>query len=139
MGFVARFFARPVLEGFIVGLGLYIAIGQLPKVVLFAASCVLMAATARSDDRLAFFIPTLYGPQGLKVDSAALLPSGETHSAHFNSQFQTESSFQTGSSGGRPRGVYLRKLRRRCCSALALASRRRRVVTRWSEESPEPR
>ena len=32
MGFVARFFARPVLEGFIVGLGLYIAIGQLPKV-----------------------------------------------------------------------------------------------------------
>jgi SulP family sulfate permease len=33
MGFVARFFARPVLDGFIVGLGLYIAIGQLPKVV----------------------------------------------------------------------------------------------------------
>src|SRR4051794_28676654 len=33
MGFVARFFARPVLEGFIVGLGIYIAIGQLPKVV----------------------------------------------------------------------------------------------------------
>src|SRR4051794_28060048 len=33
MGFVARFFARPVLEGFIVGLGLYIAIGQLPAVV----------------------------------------------------------------------------------------------------------
>src|SRR3954467_12143405 len=32
MGFIARFFARPVLEGFIVGLGLYIAIGQLPKV-----------------------------------------------------------------------------------------------------------
>src|SRR3954453_5762874 len=33
MGFISRFFARPVLEGFIVGLGLYIAIGQLPKVV----------------------------------------------------------------------------------------------------------
>ncbi len=33
MGFVARFFARPVLEGFIVGLGLYIAIGQVPKLV----------------------------------------------------------------------------------------------------------
>ena len=33
MGFVAHFFARPVLEGFIVGLGLYIAIGQLPAVV----------------------------------------------------------------------------------------------------------
>jgi sulfate permease, SulP family len=33
MGFIARFFARPVLDGFIVGLGLYIAIGQLPKLV----------------------------------------------------------------------------------------------------------
>src|SRR4051794_23523014 len=32
MGFISRFFARPVLEGFIVGLGLYIAIGQVPKV-----------------------------------------------------------------------------------------------------------
>jgi SulP family sulfate permease len=33
LGFISRFFARPVLEGFIVGLGLYIAVGQLPKVV----------------------------------------------------------------------------------------------------------
>jgi high affinity sulfate transporter 1 len=33
MGFVARFFAKPVLEGFIIGLGLYVAIGQLPKLV----------------------------------------------------------------------------------------------------------
>ena len=33
MGFVARFFAKPVLDGFIVGLGLYIAIGQVPKLV----------------------------------------------------------------------------------------------------------
>ena len=33
MGFVARSLARPVLEGFIVGFGLYIAIGQLPNVV----------------------------------------------------------------------------------------------------------
>src|SRR3954467_2128599 len=33
MGFISRFFARPVLDGFIIGLGLYIAIGQLPKVV----------------------------------------------------------------------------------------------------------
>ncbi len=35
MGFIARFFARPVLDGFIVGLGLYIAVGQLYK--LFGA------------------------------------------------------------------------------------------------------
>jgi sulfate permease, SulP family len=33
MGFVARFFAKPVLAGFIVGLGLYIAVGQFPKLV----------------------------------------------------------------------------------------------------------
>jgi high affinity sulfate transporter 1 len=31
MGFIARFFARPVLDGFMVGLGLFIAIGQLNK------------------------------------------------------------------------------------------------------------
>lgn len=60
------------------------------KLALFAASYVLVAATARSDDQLAFLIPTLYGPQGLTVDSAALLPSGETHSAHFNNAFQAE-------------------------------------------------
>ena len=31
MGFIARLFARPVLDGFMVGLGLFIAIGQLHK------------------------------------------------------------------------------------------------------------
>lgn len=31
MGFIARFFARPVLDGFMIGLGLFIAIGQLNK------------------------------------------------------------------------------------------------------------
>ncbi len=33
MGFISRLFARPVLDGFIVGLGVFIAVGQLPKVV----------------------------------------------------------------------------------------------------------
>ncbi len=33
MGWVARFFAVPVLTGFILGLGLYVVIGQLPKLV----------------------------------------------------------------------------------------------------------
>jgi high affinity sulfate transporter 1 len=33
MGFISRLFARPVLDGFIVGLGLFIAVGQLPKLV----------------------------------------------------------------------------------------------------------
>ena len=31
LGFIARFFARPVLDGFIVGLGIFIAVGQLPS------------------------------------------------------------------------------------------------------------
>ncbi|HYO20163.1 MAG TPA: SulP family inorganic anion transporter [Dermatophilaceae bacterium] len=31
MGFIARLFARPVLDGFMVGLGLFIAVGQLNK------------------------------------------------------------------------------------------------------------
>jgi len=33
LGWVARFFAKPVLDGFIVGLGVFIAVGQLPKLV----------------------------------------------------------------------------------------------------------
>jgi high affinity sulfate transporter 1 len=32
-GFIARFFAKPVLDGFIAGLGIFIAVGQLHKVV----------------------------------------------------------------------------------------------------------
>lgn len=63
-------------------------------VALLAVSFVLVAGAAQSDDRLALLIPTIYGPAGLKVDSAALIinPDGSlsTHSAHFNSQFQTE-------------------------------------------------
>ena len=52
MGFVARFFARPVLEGFIVGLGLYIAIGQVPKVVGIAKpSGDTLAVLANTIDR----------------------------------------------------------------------------------------
>ena len=33
MGFISRLFAEPVLDGFIVGLGIYVAVGQLPKLV----------------------------------------------------------------------------------------------------------
>src|SRR5512142_1246855 len=58
---------------------------------LATALFVLAAATgAQADDRLAFLIPTLYGPQGLFVESEARLPDGGTHSAHFNSAFQAE-------------------------------------------------
>jgi high affinity sulfate transporter 1 len=31
LGFIARFFAKPVLDGFIIGLGVYIAVGQVHK------------------------------------------------------------------------------------------------------------
>lgn len=32
-GFIARFFAQPVLDGFVVGLGIFVAVGQLHKLV----------------------------------------------------------------------------------------------------------
>ncbi len=47
-------------------------------------------SSAQDSGKLALLIPTLYGPGGLFVDSAAPLPGGGTHSAHFNSAFQTE-------------------------------------------------
>jgi hypothetical protein len=44
---------------------------------------------AVTTDKLAFLLTQLYGPGGLVVDSLTVLPSGDTHSAHFNSDFQT--------------------------------------------------
>ena len=41
-------------------------------------------------DRLSTIFTDLYGPEGLIVDSLRVLPSGDTHSAHFNSAFQQE-------------------------------------------------
>ena len=41
-------------------------------------------------DKLSSIFTLLYGRDGLIVDSLAALPSGDTHSAHFNSAFQTE-------------------------------------------------
>jgi hypothetical protein len=46
--------------------------------------------SAQGTGKLALLIPGLYGPDGLKVDSQARLPDGSTHSAHFNSAFQSE-------------------------------------------------
>jgi hypothetical protein len=45
---------------------------------------------AAADEKLALVIPRLFGPAGLFVDSEARLPSGQTHSAHFNSAFQSQ-------------------------------------------------
>lgn len=55
-----------------------------------AFALLVSAPAGRADDKLAFLIPTLYGPTGLVVDSEARLPDGSTHSAHFNSAFQAE-------------------------------------------------
>jgi hypothetical protein len=55
--------------------------------------CILFFAAASTfgqSQKLAHIIPTLYGPNGLIVESEALLPSGQTHSGHFNSAFQSE-------------------------------------------------
>ena len=41
------------------------------------------------DRELASLFANLYGPDGLIVNSLAVLPSGSTHSAHFNSDFQS--------------------------------------------------
>lgn len=52
--------------------------------------CLAGAALAGADDKLSHLLPELYGPRGLIVDSEALLPNGQTHSAHFNSAFQSQ-------------------------------------------------
>jgi hypothetical protein len=50
-----------------------------------------VAATAQGSDAaaLATLVQNIFGPRGLTVHSDALLPDGSTHSAHFNSAFQS--------------------------------------------------
>jgi len=50
------------------------------------------AGSAQGQEKLAFLIPTLFGPDGLIVDSEAVLPTGQTHSGHFNSSLQANFS-----------------------------------------------
>ena len=57
-----------------------------------AAFTLVLCNEARAQEKLAYMIPTLYGPTGLTVNSEARLPTGETHSAHFNSSFQANFS-----------------------------------------------
>jgi len=60
--------------------------------VLLMALCSAPAFAQGGSGKLATLILRVYGPDGLFVNSEALLPSGETHSAHFNSAFQSEFS-----------------------------------------------
>ena len=50
-----------------------------------------VAAMAQDSDAaaLATLVQDIFGPRGLTVHSDALLPDGSTHSAHFNSAFQS--------------------------------------------------
>lgn len=62
----------------------------MPKARLIAlvVASGISTVPASAQEKLAYLLPTLYGPNGLFVASEARLPTGETHSAHFNSSFQ---------------------------------------------------
>jgi hypothetical protein len=68
------------------------------KRVLLVIALLAVATNARAQDPFVIFSPvqnlatlftSLFGPQGLKVDSEATLPGEQPHSAHFNSDFQS--------------------------------------------------
>ena len=48
--------------------------------------------SGQTTTKLSLLFRNIYGPNGLVVDSEALLPDGSTHSGHFNSGFQSEFS-----------------------------------------------
>jgi hypothetical protein len=69
------------------------------SVILFSLFLLLAPASGQAQnefnvavpvDKLSTIFTQIYGPNGLIVDSLAVLPTGQTHSAHFNSAFQTE-------------------------------------------------
>ena len=51
---------------------------------------LVLPAGVLAQSELAFLIPSLFGPSGLIVESESVLPDGSTHSAHFNSDFQSQ-------------------------------------------------
>jgi len=63
-------------------------LGWLPGV---CAALLVSSAwpAAAQGDRLALVFEDIFGPNGLTVNSEAVLPDGSTHSAHFNSAFQS--------------------------------------------------
>lgn len=64
------------------------------RVLALAIATVLVVPTVSraQSTKLAHLVPTIYGPEGLFVDSAAPLPDGSTHSAHFNNAFHARFS-----------------------------------------------
>jgi hypothetical protein len=68
---------------------------KLTLLVLFAllvcaAPLRAQSTVQSSSPTLAELLKNIYGPNGLVVDSDAVLPDGSTHSAHFNGAFQSE-------------------------------------------------
>src|SRR5215510_11739373 len=68
------------------------------RIVLSLVGVLAVAPAARAQDpyvnyspvqNLATLFTGLFGPQGLKVDSEATLPGEQPHTAHFNSDFQS--------------------------------------------------
>ena len=56
---------------------------------LFLAPAPGWAQTQTEPAKLALLFRDIFGPNGLIVNSEAVLPDGSTHSAHFNSAFQS--------------------------------------------------
>jgi hypothetical protein len=65
---------------------------SLPLIALawwLAACGSAVAQQAQTPGKLATLFEDVFGPRGLVVNSEAVLPDGTTHSAHFNSAFQS--------------------------------------------------
>lgn len=63
-----------------------------PGVALLVSLAVMAPAGAAAQapaDKLALVFQEIFGPNGLRVNSEQVLPDGSTHSAHFNSAFQS--------------------------------------------------
>ena len=56
----------------------------------YAQSASAQSVVQSTSPTLAELLKNIYGPNGLIVDSEAVLPDGSTHSAHFNGAFQSE-------------------------------------------------
>lgn len=69
------------------------------KAIVPIAMLLLSGGSAWAEsntNKLAYLIPFLYGSDGLKVESDALLPDGSTHTAHFfSSSFASFQQFNT--------------------------------------------
>lgn len=57
--------------------------------MVLAAIIAFPAASDAQSPELAMIFENVFGPSGLRVNSEAVLPDGSTHSAHFNSAFQS--------------------------------------------------